>query len=257
MPWQTKRSRMASSATFAPATMRSLPGDRLAFRIGEAQVGWVKPDFATKLAAIPGRSAPMRLASRWQQARRLPAIARQLVGRRLFSLARRGVRHPCRTGWPGPGAARPRRAAELRRPGGGRARQRPGPPRPDGLHVWVARRAADKLLDPGKLDHIVAGGVPAGLTPAETLVKEAAEEAAIPASLAAQAVPVGSDRLRHGAPRGPAARPPALLRPGTAGGLLSRKPPTARWRRSSSGRSRASCRRSATPTSSSSTSTWC
>ena len=53
--------------------------------------------------------------------------------------------------------------------------------RPDGLHVWVARRAANKLLDPGKLDHIVAGGVPAGLTPAETLVKEAEEEAAIPA----------------------------------------------------------------------------
>src|SRR5262249_29156328 len=59
--------------------------------------------------------------------------------------------------------------------------------RPDGLHVWVARRAANKALDPGKLDHIVAGGVPAGLGPAETLVKEAEEEAAIPASLARQA----------------------------------------------------------------------
>ena len=62
--------------------------------------------------------------------------------------------------------------------------------RSDGVHVWIARRAANKLLDPGKLDHIVAGGVPAGLTPAETLVKEAAEEAAIPASLAGRAVPV-------------------------------------------------------------------
>src|SRR6185437_7245427 len=59
--------------------------------------------------------------------------------------------------------------------------------RRDGWHVWIGRRAADKLLDPGKLDHIVAGGVPAGLTPAETLVKEAEEEAAIPASLAAEA----------------------------------------------------------------------
>ena len=59
--------------------------------------------------------------------------------------------------------------------------------RADGLHVWIARRAADKLLDPGKLDHITAGGVPAGLTPEQTLVKEAAEEAAIPASLASQA----------------------------------------------------------------------
>ena len=64
--------------------------------------------------------------------------------------------------------------------------------RADGLHVWVARRAANKLLDPSKLDHIVAGGVPAGLTPAETLVKEADEEAAIPGSLARQAVPVAT-----------------------------------------------------------------
>jgi 8-oxo-dGTP pyrophosphatase MutT (NUDIX family) len=60
----------------------------------------------------------------------------------------------------------------------------------DGVHVWIARRAANKLLDPGKLDHIVAGGVPSGLTPGETLVKEAAEEAAVPATLARMAVPV-------------------------------------------------------------------
>jgi 8-oxo-dGTP pyrophosphatase MutT (NUDIX family) len=50
----------------------------------------------------------------------------------------------------------------------------------------------DKLLDPGKLDHIVAGGIPSGLGAAETLIKEAQEEAAIPAELAATAVPVGT-----------------------------------------------------------------
>ena len=58
--------------------------------------------------------------------------------------------------------------------------------------MWVARRAADKLLDPGKLDHLVGGGVPAGLTPAETLVKEAAEEAGVPAALCAAARHVGT-----------------------------------------------------------------
>src|SRR3954452_21847998 len=31
-----------------------LPGGRLAFRIGSAQVGWVKPDFAVRLAGLPG-----------------------------------------------------------------------------------------------------------------------------------------------------------------------------------------------------------
>ena len=63
--------------------------------------------------------------------------------------------------------------------------------RPDGLHLWVARRAADKALDPGKLDHLVAGGIPAGMTPHETVVKESGEEAGIPASLAATATETG------------------------------------------------------------------
>ncbi len=63
--------------------------------------------------------------------------------------------------------------------------------RPDGLHLWVARRAAHKQLDPGKLDHLVAGGVSAGMTERETLVKEAEEEASIPPALARRAAPVG------------------------------------------------------------------
>ena len=35
--------------------------------------------------------------------------------------------------------------------------------RADGLHVWIARRRDDRPLDPGKLDHLAAGGIPAGL----------------------------------------------------------------------------------------------
>jgi 8-oxo-dGTP pyrophosphatase MutT (NUDIX family) len=63
--------------------------------------------------------------------------------------------------------------------------------RADGLHLWVAVRARDKSIAPGKLDNIVAGGIPAGLSPEETLVKEAAEEAGIPPELAATARPAG------------------------------------------------------------------
>jgi 8-oxo-dGTP pyrophosphatase MutT (NUDIX family) len=62
---------------------------------------------------------------------------------------------------------------------------------PDGPRLWVARRAADKLLDPGKFDHLVAGGVSAGLTPWQTLEKEAEEEAGLPASLLMGARHVG------------------------------------------------------------------
>ena len=61
----------------------------------------------------------------------------------------------------------------------------------DGPRLWVARRAADKSLDPGKLDHLVAGGVPAGLTPWQALEKEAEEEAGLPAALLAGARHVG------------------------------------------------------------------
>lgn len=63
--------------------------------------------------------------------------------------------------------------------------------RADGLHLWIAWRSRTKHLDPGKLDHLVAGGIPAGLSPAQTLVKEAAEEAAVPEALAATAAYVG------------------------------------------------------------------
>jgi 8-oxo-dGTP pyrophosphatase MutT (NUDIX family) len=64
--------------------------------------------------------------------------------------------------------------------------------RADGVWLWVARRAADKALDPSKLDHVVAGGVCSGMTADETLVKEAEEEAGIPETLAAKAEPVGT-----------------------------------------------------------------
>lgn len=63
--------------------------------------------------------------------------------------------------------------------------------RPDGLHVWVGIRARDKATAPGQIDHLVAGGIPAGHDPWTTLVKEAAEEASLPADLLAAARPVG------------------------------------------------------------------
>jgi 8-oxo-dGTP pyrophosphatase MutT (NUDIX family) len=59
--------------------------------------------------------------------------------------------------------------------------------RPDGLHLWVGWRSKDKSVAPGKLDNLVAGGVPSGLSPTQTLLKEAAEEASMPPATAARA----------------------------------------------------------------------
>jgi len=62
---------------------------------------------------------------------------------------------------------------------------------PEGLSLWVGRRAANKATAPGKLDHLVAGGQPYGIGVTENLIKESAEEAGLPRELAARAVPVG------------------------------------------------------------------
>lgn len=74
--------------------------------------------------------------------------------------------------------------------------------KPDGLHLWVAKRAPDKKLDPGKLDHLVAGGVPAGYTPFEALIKEAEEEAGLPEALARQARQVALFKYNMERPEG-------------------------------------------------------
>jgi len=63
--------------------------------------------------------------------------------------------------------------------------------RNDGLHIWVPRRSYDKPTYPGELDNTVAGGQPANIGIFENLIKECAEEAAIPRKLAEQARAVG------------------------------------------------------------------
>lgn len=60
----------------------------------------------------------------------------------------------------------------------------------NGLHLWIARRAWNKPEHPGKLDHVVAGGIPAGLSTWEVIIKECQEEANIPPELAQRARPV-------------------------------------------------------------------
>ena len=58
--------------------------------------------------------------------------------------------------------------------------------RPDGS-VWVARRSRTKAIDPGLLDTLVGGGVSAGENAAQTLLREAGEEAGLTRIQTAQA----------------------------------------------------------------------
>ena len=53
--------------------------------------------------------------------------------------------------------------------------------------MWLARRSHTKAVDPGLLDNLVGGGIAAGLSIEQTVIKEAWEEAGIDAPLARQA----------------------------------------------------------------------
>ena len=62
---------------------------------------------------------------------------------------------------------------------------------PAGPELWLGIRSPDCLIDPEKLDNMVAGGLPAGHTLEENLLKEASEEASIDKDLALKAHSAG------------------------------------------------------------------
>ncbi|MFC7472740.1 DUF4743 domain-containing protein [Dankookia sp. GCM10030260] len=174
------------------------PAGLVPFRIGAAQVGWLGSDLARALAFFPreihfdaqGAALAGRLRSPGARTEALAGIARSLAERGHFTL--RDEAFDIRAAPGGPVLARLDRGAlpafGIAAEGvhlNGRVR------RPDGLHLWMGWRSRAKAVAPGKLDNLVAGGIPAGLGPEQTLVKEAAEEASLPAALALQARPVG------------------------------------------------------------------
>lgn len=63
--------------------------------------------------------------------------------------------------------------------------------RGDALRLWVGKRSPNKQTAPGKLDHLVAGGQPMGISLMDNVIKEGAEEASLSAALARTARPVG------------------------------------------------------------------
>jgi hypothetical protein len=166
-----------------------LPGERLPFHLAGQPVGWVPPDVVAVIGAAPSvRRAGGRVYLDDPAA--MPDLVARLAAQGLCKL--RGEQFDIRANPDAPSLGVIDRGAlpqfGIQAIGvhvNGLVR------RSDGLHVWVARRSADKQLDPGKLDHMVAGGVPAGLGAMETLIKEAAEEAAVPQAMAAGARAVG------------------------------------------------------------------
>jgi 8-oxo-dGTP pyrophosphatase MutT (NUDIX family) len=171
----------------------------LPFHVGSDRVGWVRHELAERLtrfddvfAVEPGRVSLLAALSNFES--RSEAVARvldALVADGTVSHLR-GEDYPVVTSWGQPPLLKIDRAAVahfgVKSFGlhvNGFVR------RADGIHLWVGKRATDRKIAPGKLDNLVAGGQPIGLTLEENLVKEAHEEAGLPAEAARQAVPVG------------------------------------------------------------------
>ena len=177
-----------------------LPGDRLPFFAGPHHIGYVKPELAVDLCAIEPTiiqtadkvMMPQPLLGRFNElaealgipTRREDFDVRARAEGDVLGVLDRGAIP--RFGVLGTGVHM-----------NGLVRRSDG-----GMQLWVAKRAANKKTDPGKLDHLVAGGIPAGYTAFETLLKEAAEEAGLEESLTVGARKVGQFRYNMDRPEG-------------------------------------------------------
>jgi isopentenyldiphosphate isomerase len=167
--------------------------------IGTERCGWVHRAFAPVLRRRPDLFVPAATGWRLSAALATPEARTEAVGGFLTDLRRdgwfagwRGERYPVTCDLKRPLLMAMERAAVpyfgVRAFGvhlTGYVR------RGDGLHIWVPRRARNKATYPGMLDNTVAGGQPEGLGLLDNVVKECAEEASIPASLARRAMAVG------------------------------------------------------------------
>ena len=170
-----------------------------AFRIDGREMGWVTPSFAERLARFPEvfqlSATTVDLHPRLGDFdRRTRAVAEVMVTLRDAGLIRgwRDEAYPIGSDFHAPPLMQMERAAVPLF--GARAY---------GVHLngfvgegadlrlWVARRSPHKQTAPGKLDHLVGGGQPMGISLLANLAKESAEEASLPDTLIRRVRPVG------------------------------------------------------------------
>ncbi len=180
------------------------------FHVAGRRVGWLRHDFAARLAEWPsvfefGEDA-VTLAAGFDdfeaRSAALDPVLRALAEAGEID-AWREEAYPVMASWDDPPLLQIERAACPRFGIRAWGVHMNGYVRRGGaLHMWVAVRARDKPTFPGMLDNTVAGGQPIGLTPRDNLIKECGEEAGIPPEMAARAQPVGVVSYRHQTPDG-------------------------------------------------------
>ncbi len=174
----------------------------LRFFVGGEPVGWLRPALGARLKRwsdlFDSRAGEVHLASRLattdERSEALARIVHELTDEGWVA-GWRGESYAISTAPAGPILFRIERAAV--RPFGlpSLAVHINGIAAGDPKKLWIARRSRTKPTDPGMLDNLVGGGVGAGLSAQDVLVKEAWEEAGIEAALACSVVRGGTARI--------------------------------------------------------------
>jgi Domain of unknown function (DUF4743) len=191
----------AASSSLLRLFRRCPPADLAPYRrfvVADRHVGWVKPDFAQMLAEFPAvfyltdREVHLhdRLADSDDRGNAVADVLAQLHERGAIP-GWRGELYPVNRRFNEAPLLLMERAATplfgVQTYGinvNGLVREG------SDWKIWIARRATTKHVDPGMLDLIVGGGVPHGISLADNLLKECAEEACIGPTLAERARPV-------------------------------------------------------------------
>lgn len=170
------------------------------FSVAQTRVGWVRHGFADLLAGFgdvfevsdDAVALAAHLGDYGVRTKAVDGVVQRLAGDGVID-GLRGEPYPVGTGFHTPAFFEMERAAVPRFGVPAYGVHVNGFTRRGGdIHLWIGRRAEDKPTFPGMLDNMVAGGQPVGIGLAENVVKEAGEEADVPAELARRAVPVGA-----------------------------------------------------------------
>lgn len=182
------------------------------FVIADQKVGWITPDFAAKLAesgdVFVAKNDAVVLNDALSTPEDRTAAVRTVVERLVAAgdlPPPHGEDFAVRSRWGAP----PLMLVDRRAAAGFgvmafgiHVNGHVGDPGGPSAMLWVGRRAAGRRTEPGKLDNLVGGGQPAGLSLAENLLKEGQEEAGLPDDLTRRARPAGAiaycRRIAHG-----------------------------------------------------------
>lgn len=184
--------------------------DYRAWRIDGSIYGWISPNFAAHLLAYPEIFQEEGEEITLSSALQTPQQRTQALNPIIWDLHQQGIidtwvgeRYPVTLAYQQPAVLEVERAAAsylgIKSFG---VHVNGLVEKADGIYVWVGTRTLRKPFWPGKLDQMVAGGLPVGISLVDNLVKEAQEEADIPAELARTAKFVSTIHYRQSLSRG-------------------------------------------------------